>query len=159
MESKYLNNSERGIDQVKEDLKLLLLAAMDGDEFLEDRRKPNYQDWIENQVSEAIFNSMVAYVAIFGPGVGSSDGSGKPELIQLMEKWRDGIALIKPKERNSLPGFVEKDLVAKIATESCQRVVWLPRSVVIVPQDENVFEGTFGKVRKVTIRGAASIPE
>ena len=30
---------------------------------------------------------------------------------------------------------------------------------MIVPQDENVFEGTFGKVRKVTIRGAASIPE
>ena len=81
LESKYLNNSERGIDQMKEDLKLLLLAAMDGDEFLEDRRKPNYQDWIENQVTEAIFNSMVAYVAIFGPGVGGSDGSGKPKLM------------------------------------------------------------------------------
>ena len=123
LESKYLNIGERGIDAVKKDLKLLLLAAMDGDEFLEDRRKPNYQDWIENQVKEAIFNSMVAYVAIFGPGVGSSDGSGKPELMQLMEKWRDGIALIKPKERNSLPGFVEKDLVAKIAMESRQGVV------------------------------------
>ena len=36
LESKYLNNDERGIDAVKEDLKLLLLAAMDGDEFLED---------------------------------------------------------------------------------------------------------------------------
>ena len=42
LESKYLNNGERGIDAVKEDLKLLLLAAMDGDEFLEDRRKPTY---------------------------------------------------------------------------------------------------------------------
>ena len=81
LESKYLNNGERGIDQVKEDLKLLLLAAMDGDEFLEDRRKPNYQDWIENQVTEAIFNSMVANVAIFGPEVGSTDGSGKSELM------------------------------------------------------------------------------
>ena len=153
LESKYLNNGERGIDQVKEDLKLLLLVAMDGDEFEEDRRKPNYQDWIESQVTEAIYNSMVAYMAIFDPGVGSSDGSGKLKLMQLMEKWRDGIALIKPKGRNSLPGFVEKDLAAKIATESCQGVVWLPRSAVIVPQDENVFEGTFGKVRKVTIRG------
>ena len=28
-----------------------------------------------------------------------------------------------------------------------------------MPQDENVFEGTFGKVWKVTIREAASIPE
>ena len=81
LESKYLNNGERGIDAVKEDLKLLLLAAMDGDEFVKDRWKPNYQDWIENQVTEAIYNSMVAYVAIFGSGVGSSDGSGKPELM------------------------------------------------------------------------------
>ena len=76
-----------------------------------------------------------------------------------MEKWRDGIAIIKPKGRTVLLGFVEKDLVAKIATESRQGVVWLPRSAVIVLQDENVFEGTFGKVRKVTICGAASILE
>ena len=79
--------------------------------------------------------------------------------MHLMEKWHDGIALIKPKGRNSLLGFVEKDLAAKIATESHQGVVWLPWSAVIVPQDQNVFEGTFGKVRKVTIRGATSIPE
>ena len=55
-ESKYLNNGERGIDVAKEDLKLLLLEAMGGDEFVEDRWKPNYQDWIENQVTEAIYN-------------------------------------------------------------------------------------------------------
>ena len=76
-----------------------------------------------------------------------------------MEKWRDGIAITKLKGRTVLPGFVEKDLAAKIATESCQGVVWLSRNAVIVPQDENVFEDTFGKVRKVTIHGAASIPE
>ena len=57
-------------------------------------------------------------MAIFGPGVGSNDGSGKLELMQLMERWRDGIALIKPKGRNSLSEFVEKDLAAKIAIES-----------------------------------------
>ena len=58
-----------------------------------------------------------------------------------------------------LPGFVEKDLTAKIATASHQGVVWLPWNAMIIPQDSNVFEGTFGKVRKVTIRGAVSIPE
>ena len=42
LESKYLNNGERSIDVAKEDLKLLLLEAMGGDEFIEDRRKPNY---------------------------------------------------------------------------------------------------------------------
>ena len=140
-------------------MKLLLLEAMGGDKFVEDQRKPNYQDWIENQITETIYNSMVAYVAISGMGVGSTDGSGKPELMQLMEKWHDGIAIIKPKGRTVLPEFVEKGLAAKIAMESRQGVVWLPRSAVIGLQDENVFEGIFGKVRKVTIRGAASIPE
>ena len=43
--------------------------------------KTDYQDWIESQVTEAIYNSMVAYVAIFGPGVGSSDGRGKLDLM------------------------------------------------------------------------------
>ena len=108
---------------------------------------------------EAIYNSTMAYMQVYGTVVGSSDGIGKPELLQLMEKWRDGIAIIKPKGRIVLLGFVEKDLAAKIATESRQRVVWLPQNAVIVLQDENVFEGTFGKVWKVTIRGAASIPE
>ena len=51
----------------------------------------------------------------------------------------------------------KKDLVAKIATESCQGVVWLPQNAMIIPQDSNVFESMFGKVRKVTIRGVASI--
>ena len=45
---------------------------------------------------------MMAYVAIFGPGVSNSNGSGKPELMQLMEKWHDGIAIIKPKGRTVL---------------------------------------------------------
>ena len=38
-------------------------------------------------------------------------------------------------------------------------MVWLLRNAVIVPQDENVFESTFEKVRKVTIRGFVSISE
>ena len=42
LESKYLNNGERGIDIVKEDLKLFLLEAMDREEFAEDQWKPNY---------------------------------------------------------------------------------------------------------------------
>ena len=156
-----MNIGKKGIDVAKMDLKLILLEAMSGDKFAEDRRKPNYQDWIENQVMEAIYNSTMAYVQVYGMGAGSSDRTGieKPELLHLMEKWRDGIAIIKPKERMVLLGFVEKDLGTKIATESCQGVVWLPQNVVIVLQDENVFEGTFGKVQKVTIRGTTCILE
>ena len=54
---------------------------------------------------------------------------------------------------------MKKDLAAKIVTESCQGVVWLPQNGMIIPQDSNVFEKTFGKVRKVTIQGAISIPK
>ena len=42
LESKYLNNGERGIDVAKKDLKLLLLEAMSGDKFAKDGQKPNY---------------------------------------------------------------------------------------------------------------------
>ena len=68
---------------------------------------------------------MLAYVQVYGAGVGSSDGTGigKPELSHLMEKWHDGIAIIKPRGRTVLLGFVKKDLAAKIATESRQGVV------------------------------------
>ena len=112
LESKYLNNDERGIDVVKEDLKLLLLEAMGGNEFAEDRRKPNYQDWIENQVTEAIYNSTMAYMQVYGTGARSSDGIGKPELLQLMEKWRDGIAIIKPKGRTVQLDFSRRGTIA-----------------------------------------------
>ena len=40
LENKYLNNGKRGIDVVKEELKLFLLEAMSRDEFAEDRRSP-----------------------------------------------------------------------------------------------------------------------
>ena len=160
LESKYLNNGKKGIDIVKEELKLVLLEAMNGDKFAKARQKPNYQDWIENQVMEAIYNSIVAYVQVSGAEVGSSDGIeiGKPELLQKLEKWHDGIAIIKPKGRTILPRFMEKDVAAKIVTKSHQRMVWLPRNAMIILQDSNVFEDTFGKVRKVTIQGASSIP-
>ena len=71
-----------------------------------------------------------------------------------MEKWRNGIVIIKPKGKTVLPRFVEKDLVAKIATESCQRVVWLPRNAVIVPQDECLpFQTNFSMQRYILMDG------
>ena len=78
-----LEQQRRGIDVAKDKLKLVLLEAMNGDEFTEDRRKPNYQDWIKNQVTEAIYNSTVTYMQVYGAEAGSRDGSGngKPELL------------------------------------------------------------------------------
>ena len=110
---------------------------------------------------EAIYNSTVAYVQVYGAGAGSNDriGIGKPELLQKLEEWHNGIAIIKPKEKMVIPGFLEKDLAAKIVTESHQGVVWLPRNAMFILQDSNVFAGMFGKVRKETIQGVGSIPE
>ena len=99
-------------------------------------------------MTEAIYNTTVAYVQVYGAGQRSSDGTGigKPELLQMLEKWCNGILLIKLKGRMVLPGFMEKDLAAKIATKSRQRVAWLLWNAMIILQDSNVFEGTFGKV-------------
>ena len=110
---------------------------------------------------EAIYNSIVAYMQVYGAGARSSDGTGigKLELLQKLEKTRNGIAIMKPNGRTVILGFMEKNLVAKIVIESCQGVVWLLQKAMIIFQLENVFEGTFGKERKVTIQGAMSISE
>ena len=55
---------------------------------------------------------------IYGTGAGSNDRSGKPELMQLMEKWRDGIAIIKPRG-----GQFFQDLWRKTSQQRLQRRV------------------------------------
>ena len=44
LENKYLNNDKRSITNVKKELNLVLSKAMNGDKFVEDRQKPNYED-------------------------------------------------------------------------------------------------------------------
>lgn len=61
------------------------------------------------------------------------------------------------KGRATLPSYLSKELVKNIATESSQGVVWLHQNAEIIPQDSNIFQRSFGVVRKVTTREAASI--
>ena len=56
LEKQYLSDGLKGLDLVKGKLKLLLLDGMAGIEFLEDRRKFHWGQWIEEQVQKAIFN-------------------------------------------------------------------------------------------------------
>jgi hypothetical protein len=55
------------------------------------------------------------------------------------------------KGRDTLPKFIQDDLAKKIATQNRQGVLWLPRYAVIVPKDNNRFEGEYGVVRMVEI--------
>jgi hypothetical protein len=65
---------------------------------------------------------------------------------------------VKGKGRNTLPKFIQDDLAKKIATQNRQGVLWLPRHVVIVPKDNNRFEGGYGVVRMVEIHEVEAIP-
>jgi hypothetical protein len=66
LERQFLSNGQNGFDLVKKTLINLLLEGMRGDEFEDDKNKPHYSKWIENQVQEAIFNSIVPYTQIYG---------------------------------------------------------------------------------------------
>ena len=83
LEKQYLSNGERGLDLVKNELKLLLLQGMAGDEWEEDRWKWEWENWIKRQVDEAIFNATVPYNQIYGEGSGNS--GGKSKLLEKLE--------------------------------------------------------------------------
>ena len=38
-------------------------------------------------------------------------------------------------------------------------MIWLPQNVEIIPMDHQTFQGSYGMVRRVIIRGASFIPE
>jgi hypothetical protein len=65
---------------------------------------------------------------------------------------------VKGKGRNTLPKFFQDDLTKKIATQNRQGVLWLLRHALIVPKDNNRFEGGHGVMRMVEIHEVEAIP-
>ena len=50
---------------------------------------------------------------------------------------------MKGKGHDTLPKFIQDDLAKKIATQNRQGVLWLPHHSIIVPKDNNHFEGGY----------------
>jgi hypothetical protein len=75
--------------------------------------------------------------------------SAKPDLLLKIEWFTAKAGEVKG--RDTLPKFIQDDLAKKIATQNRQGVLWLPRYAVIVPKDNNRFEGEYGVVRMVEI--------
>ena len=136
-------------------MKLLLLDGMTGDEFLEDKRKFHYGRWIEEQIQEAIFNPTMAYITMYGASSGTS--GGKSELLEKLESWKRSAAVAKGRGRTTLSSYIEKELVDKIATQGQHGVIWLPKNVEVIPLDIDIFQGSYGVVRRVTICDASFI--
>ena len=130
---------------------------MAGDEFLEDRRKFHWSRWIEKQVQEAIFNPTMAYIAMHGASSGT--GGRKSELLEKLESWKKSAAVAKSRRRTTLPSYIEKELADRIATQGRHGVIWLPKNAKVIPLDRDIFQGSHGVVRRVTICGASFIPE
>lgn len=157
LERTFLNDGPKGLEHASNVLKLLLLEGMAGDEFQADRGKSNWGKWIEEQVQEALFNSTVPYNLVYGAGSGTSGGNS--ELLEKLENWKRGAILAKGKGRTTLPSFVGRALADDIATRGRGGVVWLPIDAKIEPLDANIFQGSYGVVRRVRITGASFIPE
>ena len=61
--------------------------------------------------------------------------------------------------RHVLLVFIDRHLANTISTQGRHGVTWLPQNVEIIPMDHQTFQGSYGVVRKVIIRGASFIPE
>ena len=157
LEKQYLSDGQKGLEVVRGKLKRLLLDGMAGDKFLEDRRKFHYGQWIEKQVQEAIFNPKMAYIGIYGASLDTS--AGKFERWEKLESWKRGAVVAKGREKTTLPSCIEKELAYRIATQGRHGVIWLPKNVEVIPLDRDIFQGSYGVVWRVTIRGASYIPE
>ena len=159
LERQYLNRGEAGLQQARHDMRMLLIEGLGGAEFDEDRAKfgkISWTEWIDEQVTEAVHNTTLPYEATYGQGAGSSGGPS--ELYEKLRKWKEGAKLAASKGRAVLPIWIEKELADRIATQSRQGVVWLPKNATVIPQDSSTFQGTFGIVRRVCIQDASFIP-
>ena len=99
----------------------------------------------------------MAYIAIYGARSGTS--GGKSELLEKFKSWKKGSAVAKVRGRTTLPSYIEKELADRIATQGRHGVIWLPKNVEVIPLDRDIFQGSYGVVRRVTICGASFIPE
>ena len=156
LEKRFLNAGKRGLDEARRELQNLIFIGMVRDE---DRRKFGFEAWIDSQVNEAIFNATVVYYQVYGEG--STTGPGeKPELLEKIENWKKGVVLAKgTRARHVLPAFIDRHLADTISTHGRHDVTWLSQNVEIIPMDHQTFQGSYGVVQRVIIRGASFIPD
>jgi len=119
--SKYLNNGQRGLELVKNKLKLLVFEGMAKDEFQEVRGKKEWDKWIKEQVQEAIFNPTLSYNQVYGRDSNSS--GGKSKLLEKLEKWKRGLVLAQGKGRTFVcpidhPGVIKSQYLNMNTYES-----------------------------------------
>ena len=159
LEKRFLNDGERGLDEARRELQYFICLGMVGDEWDEDRRNFGFEAWIDSQVNEAIFNATVAYYQVYGER-SSTDPGEKLELLEKIENWKKGVVVTKGmRTRHVLPAFIDRHLADTISTQGCHGVTWLLQNVEIIPMDHQTFQGLYGVVRRVIIRGASFIPD
>ena len=67
--------------------------------------------------------------------------------------------IAKGRGRTTLLSYIEKDLADRIATQSLHGFIWLPKNAEVIPLDRDIFQGSYGVVRRVTICGKSFILE
>ena len=159
LEKQFLNDGERGLDEARRELQNLSFLGLVGDEWDEDRRKFGFEAWMDSQVNEAIYNATVRYYQVYGEGSTTSPGD-KPELLEKIENWKKGVVVAKgTRARHVLPVFIDRHFADTISKQGRHGVTWLPQTMEIIPMDHQTFQGSYGVVRRVIIRGASFIPE
>ena len=101
LEKQYLNNGIQGLELVKNDLMRVLTEGTTGAEFEEARGMNDWDFWIEQQATEAIYNPTMTYDVMYH-GEGSSSGL-KSEVYEKLENWRRGVIIAKGTSTRNFP--------------------------------------------------------
>ena len=135
---------------------LLFTEGMAGAEFEEARGMSNWDTWIEQKATEAIYNPTMTYDVVH-PSEGSSSGM-KSELYEKLENWRRGVIIEKKHPPATFLFLLTDKWQTTLSLRAGMVVIWLPRNAEIKALDKDIFRGTYGVVRRVTIHGAPFIP-
>ena len=93
LEKQYLNNGTKGLELVKNDLMLLLTEGTAGADLEEARGMSDWDTWIEEQATKAIYNPTMTYDVVHPSEDSSSDM--KSELYEKLENWTRGVRIAK----------------------------------------------------------------
>ena len=136
---------------MKNDLMRVLTEGTTGAEFEEARGMINWDVWIEELATEVIYNPTMIYDDVH-PGKESSGGR-RSELYGKLENWKRGVISTKRTYVRNLPPFIDRQMADNIATQGRHGVIWLPINLEIKALDKEIFQRSYGVVRRVKING------
>lgn len=153
----YIKQGMVGIDKLRRHLDGLFWAAMREDEWDEERKKEDFERWLDEQVQTCIFN--LGHVAEKLMGI-RREIEPNPKLRDVHQKvfwWHDAVKGFAKQGLHGAPWW-QKSREFAFGQGAAGGVVFLEKGVVVVPLSGSSVRGGNGRVRRVTLQNSRHIP-